>query len=77
MTRLKCCKNFSSVGTICCIQGCLADQFEPRHEKTGFCICENKEADQLLGYSAFVFATRIVQSLYFLNQKFQAFSHIQ
>ena len=21
--------------------------FEPRHEKTGFCICENKDADQL------------------------------
>ena len=23
--------------------------FEPRHEKTGFCICENKDADQLRG----------------------------
>ena len=32
-----------------------------------FCICENKDADQLI--SAFVFATRIVQSLYFLNFK--------
>ena len=21
--------------------------YEPRHEKTGFCICENKDADQL------------------------------
>ena len=40
--------------------------------KTDFCICENKDADQLRGYSAFVFATRIVQSLYFLNPKFQA-----
>ena len=24
--------------------------YEPRHEKTGFCICENKDADQLHGY---------------------------
>ena len=23
--------------------------FEPRHEETGFCICENKGADQLRG----------------------------
>ena len=23
--------------------------FEPRREKTGFCICENKDADQLRG----------------------------
>ena len=23
---------------------------EPRYEKTGFCICENKVADQLRGY---------------------------
>ena len=22
---------------------------EPRHDKTGFCICENKDADQLSG----------------------------
>ena len=48
--------------------------------KPDFCICQNKDADQLRGYSAklisaFVFATRIVQSLYFLNPKFQASSH--
>ena len=34
-------------------------------------ICENKEADQLHGnpklISTFVFATQIIQSLYFLN----------
>ena len=24
-------------------------QYKPRHEKTGFCICENKDADQLGG----------------------------
>ena len=25
------------------------DIYEPRREKTGFCICENKDADQLRG----------------------------
>ena len=49
--------------------------------KPAFCICENKDADQLRGVtakliSAFVFATRIVQSLYVLNPKFQASSHL-
>ena len=43
--------------------------------KLAFCICENKDADQLR--CAFVFATtRIVQSLYFLNPKFPASSHL-
>ena len=42
--------------------------YEPHHEKTGFCICENKDA--------FVFATRIVKYLYFLNTKFHASSHL-
>ena len=40
------------------------------------CICKNKAADQLCrnctAISAFVFAARIVQSLFFLNPKFQA-----
>ena len=46
--------------------------------KPAFCICENKDADQLRGYviSAFVFATGIVQSLFYLNPKFQASSHL-
>ena len=46
--------------------------------KPAFCICENKDADQLRGnlVSAFVFAIRIVQSLYYLNLKFQASSHL-
>ena len=48
--------------------------------KPAFSICENKDADQLRGTAklicAFVFATRIVQSLYFLNTKFQASSHL-
>ena len=54
------------------------------------CICKNKDADQLRGngnheadqrtaklISAFVFATWIVQSLYFLNTKFPASSPLQ
>ena len=41
--------------------------------KPAFCICKNKDADQI---GAFVFATRIVQSLYFLNPKFQGSSHL-
>ena len=51
--------------------------------KPDFCICENKDADQLRGnltaklISAFVFASWIVQSLCFLNPKFQASSHLQ
>ena len=40
--------------------------------KPAFSICKNKDADQLRGG----FATRIVQSLYFLNLKFQASSHL-
>ena len=47
--------------------------------KPTICIGENKDADQLRGViakliSAFVFATRIVQFLFFLNPKFQASS---
>ena len=48
--------------------------------KPFFCVCENKDADQLRGNReadhAFVLATRIVQSLYFLNPKFQASNHL-
>ena len=48
--------------------------------KPAFCICENKDADQLRGaaklISAFVFATWIVQSLLHLNPKFQASNHL-
>ena len=44
--------------------------------KPAFCICENKDADQLRGNRVFVFATRIVQSLFFLNPNFQASSHL-
>ena len=42
--------------------------------KPDFCICGNKGADQLI--NAFVFASQIVQSLYFLNPKFQVSSYL-
>ena len=48
--------------------------------KMDFCIYENKDEDQLRVtaklISAFVFATRIIQALYFLNTKLQAFYHL-
>ena len=49
--------------------------------KPTLCICENKGEDQLRSYtakliSAFVFAIRIVQYLYFLNPKFPVSSHL-
>ena len=48
--------------------------------KPTFCICENKDADQLRGYreadQCFVFDTKIVQPLYFLNTKFQTSRHL-
>ena len=48
--------------------------------KPAFCLCENKDADQLRGNreadQRLCFATRIVQSLYYLNPKFQASSHL-
>ena len=48
--------------------------------KPDFCICKNKDAEQLAVtaklISAFVFAIQIVQSLYFLNQKFQVSSDL-
>ena len=47
--------------------------------KQTICIGETKGADQLAVtaklISAFVFATRIVQFLYFLNPKFPASTH--
>ena len=55
--------------------------YEPHHEKTGFFAYAKTKAQiscaliaQLI--SVFVFATWIVQSLYFLNPKFQASSHL-
>ena len=42
------------------------------------CICENKAIDQLRSnlISTFVFTTRIVQFLFFLNPKFPASGHL-
>ena len=45
--------------------------------KPAFCICENKDADQLReADQRLFFATQIVQSIYFLNTKFQASSQM-
>ena len=58
------------------------DLIEPRHEKTVFCfcICENKDADQLRGNReadqrlCFPYTDSTIP--YFLNTKFQASSHL-
>ena len=48
--------------------------------KPAFCICENKDADKLRGNreadQRLVFAIRKIQSLFYLNPKFQASSHL-
>ena len=48
--------------------------------KPDFCICENKDADQLHGNreadQRLCFCTRIVQFLFYLNPKFQVSSHL-
>ena len=53
---------------------CWFFYLSPVVRKPAVCICKNKDADQLI--SAFVFATQIVQSLYFQSPKFQASSHV-
>ena len=53
--------------------------YEPRREKTGFLHMRKTQISFAVTaklISAFVFATRIVQSLYYLNPKFQASSHL-
>ena len=62
--------------------------YEPRHQKTNILHMQNKDADQLHSdsftvttktaklISAFVFATGIVQSLYFLKPKFPASNYL-
>ena len=48
--------------------------------KPAFCICENKDADQLRSNreadQQLCFVIRIIQFLYYLNPKFQASSHL-
>ena len=43
--------------------------------KHDFCICENKDADQLGGNCAFFLAKFIEQYIYLLNPQFQASGH--
>ena len=51
--------------------------------KPDICLCENKGVDQLCSavtaqlISTFVFITRIVQFLFFLNPKYHASNHLQ
>ena len=56
--------------------GCTLYYLSRLMGKPTICLGENKGADQLRGYliSAFVFATRIVRFLFYLNPKFQASS---
>ena len=54
---------------------------EPRHEKTGFLHMRKTKTQISFAVTAklistFVFATQIVQSLYFLNPNFQASSYL-
>ena len=53
--------------------------YEPHHEKTGILHMRKQRRRSAVTaklISAFVFATRIVQSLFYLNPKFQASSHL-
>ena len=52
----------------------VSTTLEPHHEKTDYCLCKNKSADQLRSNCTFVFATQLVQFLFFLNPNFQAIS---
>ena len=59
----------------------MIDSYEPRREKTSFLHMRKTKTQISFAVtakliSAFIFATRIVQSLYFLNTKFQASSHL-
>ena len=49
---------------------------EPRHKKTGFLHMRLFVYAKTQLISAFVFATQIIQSLFFLNPKFQGSSHL-
>ena len=67
----------------CLVPGSLISEEgnEPRYEKTGFFAYAKTKTQISFAVtakliSAFVFATGIIQSLYFLNMKFQASSHL-
>ena len=53
-----------------------SELYEPRREKTSFLHMQKQRRRSASQISAFVFATGIVQSLYYLNPKFQASSHL-
>ena len=60
---------------------CSNMYMSPVKRKPAFCICKKTKTQISFAVtakliSAFVFATRIVQPLYFLNTKFQASSHL-
>ena len=63
-----------------CILLSMKNKIEPRHEKTGYLPMRKKGADQLRSSAkligTFVFSTRIVQFLFFLNPKFQVSRHL-
>ena len=71
-------KHVVPVNRICVVMSCV--ELSRVVRKPAFCICENKDADQLRGtaklISAFVFATRIVQFLFYLKPKFPASSRL-
>ena len=50
--------------------------YGPRHEKTGFLHMRKQRRRSRKLISAFVFTTRIVQFLFYLNPKFQASNHL-
>ena len=68
----------------CMKQGYDNILYEPHHEKTGFLhMRKQRRSDSQISFavtakliSAFVFATQIVQSLYYLNPILQASSHL-
>ena len=51
-------------------------KFEPRHEKNGYLHMRISCAVTVQLISAFVFTIQIVQSLFYLNPKFQASIHL-
>ena len=59
----------------------ISKSIEPRREKSAFCICENKDADQLRGNReadqrlCFRYTDSTIY-LSFLNPEFQASSHL-
>ena len=54
----------------------LTKLYEPRREKTGFLHMRKQRQRSAKLISAFLFAIRIVQFLYYLNRKFQASGHL-